>query len=67
MKSIFLSIYILQWNWFNSLNKTALYYATEKESIEIVDILLNDDNLDVNTICILHFRYLNEILNRIFL
>ena len=50
--------HIIQWNskiiWFS---KTALYLAIEKENIEIVKLLLNNDQLDIN---------LKYILNMIF-
>ena len=35
------------------INKTALYYAVEKENIEIIQLLLSNDKIDVNILNIL--------------
>ena len=38
----------------NILNKTAFYLAVEKGNIEIINLLLSNDKLDINIICILY-------------
>ena len=45
--------------------KTALFLAVEKESIEIVKLLLTNDKLDINIINILNIFFYN-IQNHIF-
>ena len=41
------------------INKTALYLAVEKENIEIINLLLNNDKVDVNILNIFNqvFEY----------
>ena len=53
--------------------KTALYLAVEKENIEIIKLLLNNDELDINLLNILNIFYIkfkilyfNIIHNHIF-
>ena len=53
--------------------KTALYSAVEKENIEIIKLLLNNDKLDINLGYILNIFYIkfkiisfNYIQNQIF-
>ena len=53
--------------------KTALYLAVEKENIEIIKLLLNNDKLDINIINILNIFFIkfkiisfNGIQNYIF-
>ena len=39
-------------------NKTALYFAVEKENIEIVQLLISNNKTDPNIICILSEYYI---------
>ena len=41
-------------NYFN-VNKTALYFAVEKNNIEIVKLLLTNANIDVNIPCVFNY------------
>ena len=43
-------------------NKTALYFAVEKENAELIRILLTNENTDVNCLCISYKFFLNKIL-----
>ena len=38
-------------------NKTALYLAVEKENVEIVKLLISNNKIDPNIICILSYYY----------
>ena len=38
--------------------KTALYSAVEKENIEIIKLLLSNDQIDVNYLCILILNFI---------
>lgn len=37
---------------FIDIHKTALYIAVEKENIDIVQLLLKQPEIDINTLCI---------------
>ena len=38
---------------FININQTPLHIATEKENIEIINLLLSNPNIDINCKCIL--------------
>ena len=65
--------HIFQWNLKKKNYKTALYLAVEKENIEIIKLLLNNDKIDVNIPYILILNFIkfkiisfNHIQNHIF-
>ena len=48
---------IILWNLNYHIFKTALYIAVEKENVEIVQLLLNQENIDINMKSIFHLKF----------
>ena len=48
------------------LNRTALHLAVEKENIEIIKLLLNNNKLDIDIFCICALNFFYEIQNQNF-
>ena len=44
---------------------TALFFAIEKNNVEIVKLLLSNNKIDVNVINILNIQFFNTISNNI--